>query len=91
MYPSIGSPVFCFLRNLVEMGVVLFSIAAHQTTPKPNGLKTMTIDLFVILWVGNLDRVHLGWLISAAPVSAGLIHVFPVDGSAKCWLSLDAS
>lgn len=35
----------------------------------------MTIDLFVILWVGNLDRVHLGWLISAAPVSAGLIHV----------------
>lgn len=86
MYPPIGFPVFCFLRNLVEMRVVLFSITAHQTTP----IKTLIIDLSIILWVGNLDRVHRGWLISAAPGSAGLIHVFPVGGSAKCRLSLDA-
>lgn len=38
-YPPIGFCGFCFLRNLVEMRVVLFSITVYQTTPKPSGLK----------------------------------------------------
>lgn len=62
MYLSIGSYMFCFPRNLVEMEVVLFSIIAYQTTPKPRSLKMITIYL-PILQVDDSNRAHLGWLI----------------------------
>lgn len=71
--PPIGFPVFCFLRNLVEMRVVLFSITAHQTTP----IKTLIIDLSIILcwaiWTGFIGMAHF-----RSTWAAGLIHVFPV-------------
>lgn len=47
----------CFASLELEWKMrVVFSITAHQTTP----IKTLIIDLSIILWVGNLDRVHRG-------------------------------